>query len=188
MTKSQMDWFFRHQLKKMVIDNRVKSILLWYAGHGKFLNKKGYWIPVDSKVDDLSTYYNLSTLKAVLKPYTNVVTHSLIVTDACESGPGFYMSMRSLPKEGDCNNTKTTSSKSWQIFTSSGSNLEDNNSKFTKVFANSLVYNSKACIPIERIVNKVSTEMAKTKNKRPKFGKITGFADENGTFIFIKKE
>jgi len=187
MTKSQMDWYFKKVLKKLVIDNRVNSIMVWYAGHGKFLNKKGYWIPVDSKVDDLSTYYNLNSLKSALKPYTKVITHSLIVTDACESGPSFYMSMRSLPSDRDCNSTKSTKFKSSQVFTSSGADLADGDSQFTKSFANSLIYNSKSCVPIERIVNKVSGELLKTSNKRPKFGKISGFSDENGSFIFVKK-
>ncbi len=187
MTKSQMDWFFRSELKKLIIDNRVNSIMVWYAGHGKFLQENGYWIPVDSKVDDLSTYYNLNSLKSALKPYAKVITHSLIVTDACESGPSFYMSMRSLPTDKDCNNTKSTRSKSSQVFTSTGKDLTNGDSKFTESFANSLVFNSKSCIPIERIVNKVSRDLVKTSNKRPKFGKISGFGDENGSFIFIKK-
>ena len=187
MTKSQMDWYFKNELKKQIIDNRVNSIMVWYAGHGKFLNQKGYWIPVDSRVDDLSTYYNLNSLKSALKPYTKVITHSLIVTDACESGPSFYMSMRSLPSDRDCNSAKSTKSKSSQVFTSSGKNLADGDSQFTKSFANSLIYNDKSCVPIEKIANKVSSELVKTSNQRPKFGKISGFADENGSFIFIKK-
>jgi tetratricopeptide (TPR) repeat protein len=187
MTKAQMDWFFRQELKKQIIENRVNSIMVWYAGHGKYLNQKGYWIPVDSKVDDLSTYYNLNSLKTALKPYTKVITHSLIVTDACESGPSFYMSMRSLPTDRDCNNAKSTKLKSSQVFTSTREDITGGDSQFTESFANSLIYNSKSCIPIEQIVNKVSGELLKTSNKRPKFGKISGFGDENGSFIFIKK-
>ncbi len=187
MTKAQMDWFFMQELKKQIIENRVNSIMVWYAGHGKYLNQKGYWIPVDSKVDDLSTYYNLNSLKTALKPYTKVITHSLIVTDACESGPSFYMSMRSLPTDRDCNNAKSTKFKSSQVFTSTREAVANGDSQFTKSFANSLIFNSKSCIPIEQIVNKVSGELLKTSNKRPKFGKISGFGDENGSFIFIKK-
>ncbi|NJO89799.1 MAG: hypothetical protein HC831_13265 [Chloroflexia bacterium] len=147
----------------------------------KFLNQNGYWIPVDSRIDDLSTYYNLNSLKTSLKPYTKVITHSLIVTDACESGPSFYMSMRSLPTDRDCNNSKSTRFKSSQVFTSSGEDLADGDSQFTNSFANSLIFNSKSCIPIEQIVNKVSGELLKTSNNRPKFGKISGFGDENGS-------
>lgn len=187
MTKSQMDWFLKHELKKQIIDNRVNSIMLWYAGHGKFLNNNGYWIPVDSKIDDLTSYYNVSTLKAALRPYTKVVTHSLVVTDACESGPSFYMSMRSIPTDKDCSKAKSTRFKSSQVFTSSGDDLSDGDSDFAKSFANSLLYNDKSCIPIEKIANKVSSDMAKSKKTRPLFGKIAGFADENGSFIFIKK-
>lgn len=187
LTKGQMDWFFRNELKQLVKENRVNSILLWYAGHGKFVNDNGFWIPVDSKPDDVQSYYNLSSLKSAMKPYSDQISHSLIVTDACESGPGFYMAMRSIPTDRDCNDGKSTRFKSSQVFTSSGNDLSDGDSEFTKTFANSLIFNGNNCIPIEKIVTTVSSAVLKNNNKRPTFGKISGFADENGSFIFVKK-
>ena len=85
-----MEKFFNIELRDLVKKNQVKSLLVWYAGHGKFINDVGYWIPVDAKRDDEFTYFNINALKAGLQGYTDVVVHTLVVSDACESGPGFY--------------------------------------------------------------------------------------------------
>jgi len=187
MTKKQMERFFAIELRDLVRSNHVNSILVWYAGHGKFINETGYWIPVDSKRDDEFSYYNINSLKASMQSYTKYITHTLIITDACESGPTFYMAMRSIPKERDCGDINATKFKSSQVFTSAGYELATDKSQFTKTFASSLNYNASSCIPIEKIVRKVSSAVQKNSKQRPKFGKISGFVDENGTFFFIKK-
>jgi tetratricopeptide (TPR) repeat protein len=95
MTKAEMERFFSIELRDLVRKNHVNSIIVWYAGHGKFINNTGYWIPVDAKRDDEFTYFNINQLKASMQSYSDVVTHTLVVTDACESGPTFYQDMRS---------------------------------------------------------------------------------------------
>ena len=95
MTKAEMERFFNIELRDQVKKNQVKSLLIWYAGHGKFINDVGYWIPVDAKRDDEFTYFNINALKAGLQGYSDVIVHTLVVSDACESGPGFYSAMRS---------------------------------------------------------------------------------------------
>ncbi len=77
MTKQQMEYFFNIELRDLVKKNQVKSLLVWYAGHGKFINDVGYWIPVDAKRDDEFTYFNINGLKAGLQGYSDVVVHTL---------------------------------------------------------------------------------------------------------------
>ncbi len=187
MTKTQMERFFAIELRDLVRKNHVNSIVVWYAGHGKFINKTGYWIPVDAKRDDEFAYFNINSLKAAMQSYSSVITHTLVVTDACESGPTFYQAMRSGLKIRDCGDWKATKFKSSQVFSSAGYELASDNSQFTKTFANSLSYNPNSCIPIESIVKKVTSAVARKKQQKPQFGKIDGLADENGTFFFIKR-
>jgi tetratricopeptide (TPR) repeat protein len=187
MTKAEMERFFSIELRDLVRKNHVNSIIVWYAGHGKFINNTGYWIPVDAKRDDEFTYFNINQLKASMQSYSDVVTHTLVVTDACESGPTFYQAMRSGLKIRDCGDWKATKFKSSQVFSSAGYELASDNSQFTKTFANSLIHNPKSCIPIESIVEKVTTAVEQKNQQKPQFGKIDGLADENGTFFFIKK-
>jgi len=187
MTKTQMERFFSIELRDLVRKNHVNSIVVWYAGHGKFINNTGYWIPVDANRDDEFAYFNINSLKAAMQSYSSVITHTLVVTDACESGPTFYQAMRSGLKIRDCGDWKATKFKSSQVFSSAGYELASDNSQFTKTFANTLSYNPNSCIPIESIVKKVTSAVARNKQQKPQFGKIDGLADENGTFFFIKR-
>ncbi|MBL4592193.1 MAG: tetratricopeptide repeat protein [Flavobacteriales bacterium] len=188
MTKAQLERFFSIELRDLVKSNQVKSLLVWYAGHGKFINETGYWIPTDAKRDDEFTYFNINNLKASMQSYSKFIIHTLVITDACESGPSFYQAMRSTPKDRSCNDWQATKFKSSQVFSSAGYELATDNSQFTKTFANTLNSNPNSCIPIETVVKKVKIAVSKGGTKqKPKFGKIAGLEDENGTFFFIKK-
>ena len=187
MTKAEMEKFFSIDLRDLVKNNQVKSLLIWYAGHGKFINDVGYWIPVDAKRDDEFTYFNINTLRASMESYMNYLTHTLVVTDACESGPSFYQAMRSDLKKRSCDDWQSTQFKSSQVFSSAGYELAVDDSQFTRTFANALANNPNACIPIEEIVMKVSTAVGDNNQQKPIFGKITGLKDEDGTFFFIAK-
>jgi tetratricopeptide (TPR) repeat protein len=187
MTKKEMEYFFNIELRDQVKKNQVKSLMVWYAGHGKFINDVSYWIPVDAKRDDEFTYFNINNLKAGLQTYTDVVVHTLVVTDACESGPGFYTAMRAANDVPKCDNTTIAGAKSAQVFSSAGYELATDNSKFTATFANTLMNNKNACIPIEAIVQSVTSAVATENGQKPKFGKIQGLDDMNGTFFFIAK-
>jgi tetratricopeptide (TPR) repeat protein len=187
MTKAEMEKFFSIELRDLIKTNQVKSLLIWYAGHGKFINDVGYWIPVDAKRDDEYSYFSLTTLRADMESYLTYLTHTLVVTDACESGPSFYQAMRSDLKKRSCGDWQATQFKSSQVFSSAGYELAVDDSQFTRTFATALSNNPNACIPIEEVVAKVSTAVGNNNQQKPKFGKITGLKDEDGTFFFITK-
>jgi tetratricopeptide (TPR) repeat protein len=187
MTKGQMEKFFSIELRDLIRSNHVNTILVWYAGHGKYINETGYWIPVDAKRDDEFTYFNINVLRAAFQSYPSTLNHTLVVTDACESGPSFYQAMRSDIKERACTDWQASRMKSSQVFSSAGYELAKDNSEFTKTFANMLQSNPNACIPIESIVLKVTNAVSQGNKQKPKFGKISGLTDEDGTFFFIAK-
>lgn len=187
LTKVEMEKFFSIELRDMIRSNQVKSLLVWYAGHGKFVNDVGYWIPVDAKRDDEFTYFNINSLRAAMEPYVNYLTHTLVITDACESGPSFYTAMRSTPTIRSCDDWEATQFKSSQVFSSAGNELAVDDSQFTRTFATALTSNPNACVPIEEIVFKVTMAVTNNNQQKPKFGKIAGLRDENGTFFFIAK-
>ncbi len=186
MTKLEMERFFSIELRDLVKSNHVTSLLIWYAGHGKFLNETGYWVAVDAKRDDEFTYFNVNSLKASLNNYNISVAHTLVITDACESGPSFYQAMRSEPKARSCGDL-SAKMKSSQVFSSAGYELAVDNSQFTKTFANTLINSQDACLPIESIVQRVTTAVTSNNQQKPLFGKIAGLGDEDGTFFFIAK-
>ncbi len=187
LNKQQLERFFAIELRDLLRSNRVNSILLWYAGHGKFVNETGYWVPVDARRDDEFTYFNINQLKASMQSYPSTLDHTLVITDACESGPSFYQAMRSELKVRSCNDWATLKLKSSQVLSSAGYELAVDNSQFTRTFANILANNPDACLPIESIVQKVTDAVAINNQQKPQFGKIAGLEDEDGTFFFIAK-
>jgi hypothetical protein len=188
MTKAELSKFFSIELRDMIRSNRVNSLLIWYAGHGKFLNESGYWIPVDAARNDEFSYYNINALKAAMQGYPDLLTHTLVITDACESGPSFYQAMRSGIRERSCEDWTSTRLKSSQVFSSAGYEQAVDDSQFTRTFANVLVNNPGNCLPIENIVEKVTSAVENTARQSPQFGKIAGLEDEDGTFFFIPKD
>ncbi len=189
LTKDQMEKFFSIELRDLIKSNRVNTLMIWYAGHGKAISETGYWIPVDASRDDEFTYFNINYLKAAMQSYTSIVNHTLIITDACESGPTFYQAMRSALRERSCNDWQATKMKSSQVFSSAGYELAADNSQFTKTFANILASNPNSCIAIESIVMKVINAVSTSNpHQKPRFGKINGLTDEDGTFFFMTKD
>jgi tetratricopeptide (TPR) repeat protein len=186
-TKQQMEKFFSIDLRDEVKGKQIKSLVIWFAGHGKFINDIGYWIPVDARRDEEFTYYSLTTLRASMESYMNYLTHVLVITDACESGPSFYQAMRSDLKARNCADWRATQFKSSQVFSSAGYELAVDDSQFTRTFASALRGNPKTCIAIEEIALQVTKAVSQNNQQKPKFGKITGLKDEDGTFFFIKK-
>jgi tetratricopeptide (TPR) repeat protein len=187
MNKKEMERFFSIELRDLLRSNKVNSLMIWYAGHGKYYNETGYWIPADARRDDEFTYYNLNALRASLQSFSNNVTHSLIISDACESGATFNQAMREAPSERNCSDWEAVKFKSAQAFTSAGYEIAADHSQFTKTFANMLSNSPNACLPIEMIVNKVIEAVKQTSSQSPRFGKISGLEDEGGTFFFMSK-
>ena len=187
MSKQDLERFFAIELRDLIRSNRVNSVLVWYAGHGKYINETGYWIPTDANRDDEFTYFNVNALKASMQSYPDFVNHTLVITDACESGASFYQAMRSEPVVRDCNDWEATRFKSSQVFTSAGYELAVDDSQFTRTFANVLANSPDNCVPIESIVLKVTSAVVNTNQQKPLFGKIAGLEDEDGTFFFIPK-
>ena len=185
LKKNEMDRFFSIELRDQVNKGQVQSLVIWFAGHGKFINETGYWLPVDAAKADEYTYFPITSLKGYLSLYK--LRHTLVVSDACETGPAFYLAMRGMPKSVDCNSWELTRLKSAQVLTSSDKEKSSDNSIFTKTFANILINNPDKCIPIEKISEKVIPVVEQNQKQKPKFGYISGLEDENGTFFFIKK-
>jgi tetratricopeptide (TPR) repeat protein len=188
LTKEGLDRFFSIELRELVKKHDINSVFIWYAGHGQLIDKVGYWIPTDAKKDDEFSYYSLNSLKSSLEVYTDELTHLLIVSDACESGPTFYEVMRSINNNRSCSIDKDIKAKSNQVLTSANSyELAYDNSHFMEAFYNILNNNQNDCVPIEEVATEVKSVLKSRGLHTPQFGIIPGFKDSNGTFFFIRK-
>lgn len=185
LKKSEMDRFFSIELRDQINKGQVQSLVVWFAGHGRYINESGYWLPVDASKTDEYTYFPITSLKGYLSLYK--LRHTLVISDACETGPAFYLAMRSAPKAVNCQDWESTRLKSAQVFTSSDREKSADNSLFARTFANILNNNPEKCIPIDRISERVTIAVEQNQKQKPKFGNISGLEDESGTFFFIRK-
>jgi len=186
LKKGEMDRFFSIELRDLIKENGVNSLLIWYAGHGKYLNETGYWVPVDGRDDDEFSYYGINSLRVSLQSYTDHLTHLLVVTDACESGPAFVEVSKDKPVVPSCSDSTILGQKSAQVLSSAGYELASDNSQFTRVFSGVLNSNTATCVPIEVIANKVGGVIGSSGSQSPKFGKIAGLNHQNGSFFFFR--
>jgi len=90
LTKEQLERFFNIELRDLVRTNKVNTILVWYAGHGRTQGGKAYWVPVDGRKDDVYSYFNYGSLKAQMQNYSETVGNTLVVSDAAGTDPSFY--------------------------------------------------------------------------------------------------
>lgn len=90
LSKTQLERFFNIELRDLVRDGKVNTILVWYEGHGRSQGGKAYWIPVDGKDDDIYSFYNYGPLKGLMENYSESVKTTLVVSDAAGNDPSFY--------------------------------------------------------------------------------------------------
>ncbi|MBN1649844.1 MAG: tetratricopeptide repeat protein [Bacteroidales bacterium] len=186
LTKDQMDRFFSIELRDLINSNRVNALVVWYAGQGLYLNDVGYWIPVNAELGDEFGYYNTNNLKTSMQLYANRIRHTLIVSNACISGPTFHQPMDLYLEMKKCTDHTALKNRSAQLFFAERSTVDSDQSIFTETFANTLIYNTEQCISMEAIVSKVTETLVNANQKKPQFAKISDFSDENGTFFFFK--
>lgn len=188
MTLSEMEKFFRIELRDMVKEQGVNSIMIWFAGHGKYTNETGYWLPVNAKKEEEISYYPIPYLRSNLSSYGKLLRNILIVSDACESGPSFSLTDESLVNF-DCsmlkNNPQNSSS---YVFSSTTNEKASDNSVFCETFADLLNTNPDECIPMSAIVKSVSLVVEKRQSQRCKYGKIKDIINNTGSFYFIKRD
>jgi len=189
LTKDELERFFSITMRDLVEKHRINSLLIWYAGHGSTIKDIGYWIPIDGVPNDEMSFYSLSSLKSAIESYVDDLTHLLVVSDACQSGPTFYDATRSANSNVNCNDDNIVNSKSLQVFTSSNSyELALDQSQFVEVFYNYLESNKTSCVPVDKIAKEIKTVLNERGFQSPQFGIIPGLKHGNGTYFFIKKE
>lgn len=187
LSKRELERFFAIDLRDLIISNEVKSLLIWYAGHGQTVSNTGYWIPIDGRLNDEYSFYNINALKASLYSYGSL-THILVVSDACKAGESFAIAMRGDNTTASCDDARLVNQKSALVLTSSNTEPAMDNSLFTKTFINSLANNPADCIPVDAIAERISIVMYKHTAQKPVFGRISGLEDKNGTFFFMRKQ
>ena len=187
MSKKEMVKFFTVELKSLVADNKIKSLLIWFAGRGAILRQISYWIPTDAVQNNVSSYFSSRELKMALHVYVEKLQHTLIINEACAMDSKFNEPAPEPMVIRRCTDGYGLGKRSVQSLSFSGYDKSLENSRFTAKIAEILSSNSAECIPIEKVVVELTEEVFYQNRQIPKFGPILDFNDQKGTFFFMKK-
>ena len=183
-------------LSRKVLPN--DNVLVYYAGHGfmEMETQKGFWVPVDAKGKDNTTYLRNSTIRDELTTIASRAKHTLLISDSCFSGS---LLRRGTPGIADVSDSeqyykKVSNKKSVQIMAAGGVEYVDDNyrasdhSPFTYFFLNELKNNDRAMLTVSELSTNVEKAVANNVDQVPESGVLQGAGDELGEFIFIKMD
>ncbi|GAB4345361.1 MAG: hypothetical protein OHK0038_25580 [Flammeovirgaceae bacterium] len=163
------------------------NLLIFYAGHGDWDEQLeiGYWLPVDSKKTDRSTYFPNSVLRDYIKGIKS--RHTLLIADACFSG-GIFKT-RSLGPDASVAVETLYSRKSRKAMTSGELQEVTDQSTFVDFLIKELRTSKDIYLPAERLYYRIKeTVMDNSQNGQvPQFGEISQAGNEGGDFIFVRK-
>jgi len=183
-----------NELAKRVEPN--DNVLVYYAGHGHLNeeNKRGYWVPVDAKGEDYTTYIRNSTIRDEINIIAEKTKHTLLISDSCFSGSLLRGGNRAAKKTEKTSPyyAKVSNKKSVQILAAGGVEYVDDNyrgsghSPFTYFLLNELRNNVDALLTMTELSNNVVKAVANNVDQTPESGILQGAGDELGEFIFAR--
>jgi hypothetical protein len=171
------------------------SVVMYYAGHG-YLNietQKGYWVPVDAKNTDHTTFLRNSTIRDELGIIASRAKHTLLISDSCFSGTLLRSASRGISTETgtEMYYRKVADKKSIQILTAGGVEYVDDDysasghSPFTYFLINELKNNPRPLLTASELSTSVEKAVGNNVDQVPLSGVLQGAGDEMGEFIFI---
>ena len=171
-------------------------MLVYYAGHG-YLDSDtntGYWVPVDAKGQDHTSFLRNSTIRDELTLIASRAKHVLLISDSCFSGSLLRSGTRGIPEGAGTEQyySKVMKKKSVQIMAAGGVEYVDDDYKssghspFTYFLLNELKTNDRPLISLSEISTNVEKAVANNVEQVPESGVLHGAGDELGEFVFVK--
>lgn len=181
-------------LSKRVLSN--DNVLVYYAGHGYLDTEtnQGFWVPVDAKGVDQTTFLRNSTIRDEMTLIASRAKHVLLISDSCFSGTLLRSGSRGIaPAENaELYYQKMARKKSVQILSAGGVEYVDDDynasghSPFTYFLLNELKTNNSPMLTLSELSTNVKKAVANNVEQVPESGVLQGAGDELGEFIFIR--
>ena len=175
-----------------------ENLLIYYAGHGQLdaFTGDGYWIPVDGKHKDSTSWISHLIIKSILSSERIKAKNIALISDSCYAGALLRSGPSPVSTADDKYQGKIlalSALKSRQVFTSGG--LEpvadggrDGHSLFAYYFLKALKENKRDIIDLENLFySRVWGPVAEIGDQRPYIGRLRTLMDENGQFVLITR-
>jgi hypothetical protein len=165
------------------------NLLIYYAGHG-WLNEdtgRGYWLPVDAKINRRSRWVSNATISDTLKGL--LAKHVMVVADSCYSGTlvrGAGVSLRSGEYWARMARKRTrvalTSGGLEPVVDTGGGG----HSPFAKAFLDALKGNE-AVMDGTQLFSRLRRPVMLNANQTPEYSDVRNAGHDGGDFLFVRK-
>lgn len=201
-TRSGIHLAIRETLKQL---GEGENLLIYYAGHGweDTMVKEGYWVPVDGRMNDPSTFVNNAELHKLIRAMEKA-QHVFIVADSCFSGSflsravdGRSIGVRTEGAAPDSTEVlrffqKMDNRKSRLVLTSGGNEPvpdggRDGHSVFGYYFLRALTNPDELVFTAAELMQRVQKAVANNSYQTPLVGDLKGAGHEEGQMVFIRK-
>ncbi|MFZ4858650.1 MAG: caspase family protein [Desulfuromonadaceae bacterium] len=168
------------------------NLLIYYAGHGnlKEKTKAGYWIPIDGKADDVSTWIDHRQVTDFLESENFKIKNFLLVADSCYSG---QMKSRSIKITKGNDVIEMGLKPSRELITSGGVEAVTDavkgsqHSLFAHYFLEALKDNKNRYIDAASLVDqKVIPKVKELGKQTPQHSRFVTAMDKDGFFVLTK--
>jgi uncharacterized caspase-like protein len=166
------------------------NLLIYYAGHGWLdqQSRRGYWLPVDAKVDRRSRWLSNSDLTDALQAI--LAKHVMVVADSCFSGT----LTRSIKVPGrNPNFIKRMAEKRARVVLSSGGlePVSDSGGGDHSIFAAQFLYalnENSAIMDGTQLFETVRHKVVLNAQQTPEYSDIRLSGHEGGDFLFVRRD
>jgi formylglycine-generating enzyme required for sulfatase activity len=178
---------------------RVKpgdSLLIFYAGHGYInpVTRVGSWIPVESDINNSSSWVSNENIKNYLRVDAIKAKHILLISDSCFSGDFFKGQRGKLPKVTDKLIRNAYKKSSRQAISSGG--LEPvsdegfgKNSVFSHFLINGLRDNEKLFLIPSALFPYIKSGVFENAEQSPRLGSLSRTGGQiGGEFVFFLRQ
>jgi uncharacterized caspase-like protein len=172
------------------------SLLIYYAGHGHNDREadKGYWLPVDARLDDNANWISADDITTNTKVIP--ARHVLIISDSCYSGTIYRGIEPSLtePVARDRFIRKMAGGKSRMLMASGGNEpVADGGGGRHSVFANALLrglgrMEQNIFTGAELFRDYVQESVAGRANQTPEYSPLRNSGHDSGDFVFVRRQ
>lgn len=159
------------------------SLIVYYSGHGHYDTDfdEGYWIPVNAKPSDESSY--ISNANIVKRINALETQHTLLIVDSCFSGSLVVQKRNAIPDERFRSRRILASGRHETV----SDGREGENSPFAAGVLTYLRRNTSPKLDTTSLIKYVKDYVFGKAKQHPVDGRIQNSADEGGEFVFHLK-
>jgi hypothetical protein len=170
--------------KKVKAEDRL---LIYYSGHGYLDDGRGFWIPVNAKRNQVSSFIRNAEVRDIIQSIK--ARHILLISDSCFSA---NLLVRDATRDISGAFMDWERNPSRWIFISGKGVVSDGTAGTNSPFANAILkhlrQNNDDALNIVRLADRVTTEVRFNYEQQAEISPLYQSGHEGGQFVFLKRQ